>query len=356
MANFVLETVNLAAVVMIIILFNSYFLRFLHSIKKRCCFEALYERSHHLLILANLSNFIQSTINIIFGVLYYEHSFDNLNFLLSFYTIGTFFSRFYAMSICLRVFRISALHKQRHGTMSNQLQIVFKWQFNVFIIISYSLITTGMYYLIYFKISTIEAKSSYIRIIYVCESITLFILSYIAFNRARHPSIALEYIFYSIFWLTGSTENDEGRCMYTIPIRNSLLLIISSLSMHAHSSLIRPSFPAQVEFSNIFEIKEIYENFSLFVKSNGSESDYKGLKIYFKVKIYQLSNNEKMKAEIIDQFLECKGLVCLRKSIVLYDIDVIEDCLKDVLMKISEDYLKSDMFRKMKREYFVKFN
>lgn len=356
MANFILEIVNLIVVVAIIVSFNSYFLYFLHNIKKRCCYEALYERSHHLLILANLSNFIQSTMNIIFGVLYYEHSFDNINFLLSFYTIATFFSRFYAMAICLRVFRINALHIQRLGRMSRQFDIVFKWQFNVLIIVSYSLITTGLYYLIYFKLNPIEAKSDYIRIVYMCESSTIFILSYIAFNRARHPSIALEYIFCSLLWLTGSAENDEGRCMYLIPMRNCLLLVISSISMHTHSSLIRPSFPAQIEFSNLFEIQEIFENFSKFVKNNGTESEHKALNIYFKVKVFQLCNDETLKFEIIDEFLGQKEFVRLRSSIVLYDVGVIEESLKNVLEKISESYLRSDVFRGMKREYFIKYN
>ena len=351
-----LEILNVVAVIFVVILFNSFLLYSLHATKKKSCHEALYERSHHLLILANLSNFIQSMLNILFGVIFYEYSVSDPNFLYSYYSLATFFSRFYAMSMGLRVFRISALYNLRNGQLQSKFMLLFKLKFNLIIVLTYSFLFTGIYFLVYFYENPKSARSNMIQIIYSIESIVMFISSYIVFNRAKHPTIVLEYIFYSLIWLSGCLPNNENRSLYGIPIRNALLLIISSLSLYTHNNLIRPSFPAMIEFSNLFEIQEVFEDFSLFVNKYGDSKEKEALKIHFNIKVQQLCGNQEMVEGIIEQFITCKDLVFLKSQSLLLDLFIVEDCVKEVLGNISKSYISSDQFRRMKREYFIKYN
>ena len=145
-----LELVNVAVVMLLVFLFNIFLLYSLHATKKKSCHEALYERSHHLIILANLSNFIQSISNILFGVIFFENSISSVSFLITYYTLGTFFSRFYAMSMGLRVFRIKGLHNMRNGQLQCKFSNVFKLKYNLIIVLSYSFLFTGIYFVVYF--------------------------------------------------------------------------------------------------------------------------------------------------------------------------------------------------------------
>ena len=351
-----LEIVNLVAVVLLVFFFNSFLLYSLHATKKKSCHEALYERSHHLLVLANLSNFIQSIVNILFGVIFFEHSVSSVSFLMTFYTLGTFFSRFYAMSMGLRVFRIKSLHSMRNGQLQCKFRNVFKLKYNLIIVLSYSFLFTGIYFVVYFYDNPQLAKSEMIQIMYLIESTVLFFSSFIVSKRAKHPTIALEYVFYSLIWLTGSVPNNKNRSFYIIPIRNSLLLLISSLSLFAHNNLIRPSFPSMIEFSNLFEIQEIFEDFSLFVGINGDPKENEALKIYFYIKVQQFTGDERMIGDIIKQCIECRDLVNLKNEHLLLDICTIEDCAKEILRSISKSYMNSDIFRRMKRDYFIIYN
>ena len=351
-----LELVNVAVVMLLVFLFNSFLLHSLHATKKKSCHEALYERSHHLIILANLSNFIQSILNILFGVIFFENSISSISFLITYYTLGTFFSRFYAMSMGLRVFRIKGLHNMRNGQLQCKFSNVFKLKYNLIIVLSYSFLFTGIYFLVYFYDNPELARTEMIQIIYLIESTVLFFSSFIVFNRAKHPTIALEYVFYSIIWLTGCLPDSKYRSFYVIPIRNSLLLLISSLSLFAHNNLIRPSFPSMIEFSNLFEIQEIFEDFSLFVSIHGDPKEKEALKIYFNIKVQQFTGDERTVGDIIKQCIECRDLVNLKNEFLLLDICTIEDCAKEILRSISKSYMNSDIFRRMKRDYFIIYN
>ena len=351
-----LEILNLVAVMLIVLVFNSFLLYSLHATKKKSCHEALYERSHHLLILANLSNFIQSMLNILFGLIYFEYSFSSASFLFTYYSLATFFSRFYAILMGLRVFRTTSLHKLRHGKLKSKFHILLKLKFNLIIGFVYSSLLTGIYLLDYNYANSSTKYSEMKQIVCLIESTALFLLSYISFNKARHPTVALEYVFYSFIWLTGCLPRNENRSFLIIPIRNSLLLVVSSASLYTHNNLIRPSFPAMIQFSNLFEIKEVFDDFSLYVSKNGDSKEKEALKIYINMKVQQYCGNDKMAGNIIEQFNSCTELTSLINESILIDICIIEDCAEQVLRDISYSYLDSEEFRRMKREYFIKYN
>ena len=127
--------------------------------------------------------------------------------------------------------------------------------------------------------------------------------------------------------------------------------MVSSASLYNHNNLIRPSFPAIIEFSNIFEIKEAYEDFSLYVSKNGDSKEKDAFKVYFNMKVQQYCGNDH-----IIELNACKNLSLLTNESVMIDAYTIEETVKKILKKISYSYLNSDQFKKMKREYFIRYN
>lgn len=134
-----LESVNLVIVlIIIIIILMSFLLYSLHLIKSKSCQQAFYERSHHLLLLAYLTSFIQSILNIFYDELFIEHSENNSKIRFYYQSIISFSSRFYAILMCLRMLRMSALHRLRYGKLQPKFRIVLKLKFNLFISFIYS--------------------------------------------------------------------------------------------------------------------------------------------------------------------------------------------------------------------------
>jgi hypothetical protein len=288
--------------------------------------------------------------------MFVQNNSDNKDFLTSYYFFATFFTRMYAISMGLRVFRIGALHHARKAGLRLQNNVIFSWKSSFFLSICYSFLTTGINEIIYYVCDSESASSFYIKLIYGIESFTLLCASYSLFNQARHPSISLEYIFYSIIWATGVGPGGSIRFMFIIPIRNTLLLYISYASLRNHNKLIRPQLPFIVEFQNLFEIKELYESFSIYVEKYGTFKEKSAFALFFRIKVDQICKVEKNCGSIIEDFIKLKELSSLHSSLSLISLETVEESSKLVLSQISSSYLSSCEFAVLKRSYFINFN
>ena len=272
--------VNFSIIFLSITIFFSCMLLTIRNTRLISCHESIYERSALLLILANISNYIETILNLIYGYFQESKNEENISFLLSYFALATFFTRVYVACMGLRVLRIGVLHRARKEGLDLRSQLLFSWKVILLFIFSYGILTTGIYFVTYFYYAKTFARTTFIQILYGFEGFFMFFGSYFVFDKARHPSISIEYIFYSIIWVTGCTNNDFKRYLFIIPIRNMILLFISYASLMTHNKLIRPQLPFMVEFYNLFEIQELYESFCGFVEKNGSKNEKAALGIF----------------------------------------------------------------------------
>lgn len=350
---------NFSIIFLSITIFFSCMLLTIRKTRSISCYESIYERSGLLLILANISNYIETILNLIYGYFQESKKEENISFLYSYFALATFFTRIYAACMGLRVLRIGILHHARKEGLDLRSQLLFSWKIVLLFTFAYGIITTGFYFLVYFSYNTEFARTTFIQILYGLEGFLMFFGSYLVFDKARHPSISIEYIFYSIIWITGCTNNDFKRYLFIIPIRNMTLLFISFASLMTHNKLIRPQLPFMVEFHNLFEIQELYESFCGFVEKYGSIKEKAALGIFFRIKVQQLCPNSKNKTclgAIIDDFIHNQELMSARNSLALLNLDLIEDSCREILSKISHDYLQSFELIKLKRAYFIDYN
>ena len=338
---------------------NIYSLYFLLKIKQSFGNQPLDERSESLLILANISNFIESTLNLIAGAIVYIIKINNFAFEIFFIGLATFSTRFYASCMGLRIYRIKQLYEIRssnHSLLSNNSnkRIIFT---HLLIANAYSLLTTGLNFILYFNYSQRFAESPLIKILYSLESLYFLVFSYKYFNIAKHPSIPIEHIFYSGIWISGITSGGIVRCLYEIPLRNLILLLVSIFSIAHHANSIRPPLPSDIILINIFEIKELFYDFQGYVQLFGSQEENDACRIYKDLAILGEYSPEKVdNIVMINQNTYMSEYVTDSNTINEELYDELKEKLERRLFSIFQKYLQSPEHHSLKKQYFINFN
>ncbi|OMJ73756.1 hypothetical protein SteCoe_27501 [Stentor coeruleus] len=270
------ELLVTAEFMIVFFMISLYFLAVLYIIKRlasSCGTTPIYERSKRLVFLANLSNYLETIFNAITGYIFIKEGSKISNELIPYNTLGVFFARFYASCMGMRTYHILILNEYRKGNLS--ISSVRKHRsFKTTIIINflYSLSMTLIFIIIILVSGQNQENTDiYYKLSYGFESLTFALSLYIVAKASLHPTILVEYIFYSFIWSTGMFNFNMhfgDRWYYTVPIRNTILLNISLVSMAEHCNSIRPPLPMDPKIDNIFEVKEMFYNFKKFVSEN----------------------------------------------------------------------------------------
>ena len=339
-------------ILIVIGLISVYFfisLKYLRYMNNHLGSVALFERSEYILILANTANYFEALFNMFCG--YY----NDIN---NYYTIlpAVYAARLYAVCLGLRSYRIIMLDYYRKGellkdTLTKRSSLKFIIMFsNIYAI----LLLIPIIIILLLGIES-DFFSYYIWFAYSFESLAFLTMSYKIFEANTHPTIVIEYLFYSMIWATGISTfnmNIKIRYLYEIPIRNLALLFISINSISEHSENTRPPLPLDIAIINLFEIEELYYDFKRFV--------------------FEKENNEILEAcekdkELIqgkfnhdfkNLYSLASRLESLKTSINIQaesSFDVIEEGLECKLPGIVDAYIYSAQHRDFRKEYFINF-
>ena len=211
---------------------------------------------------------------------------------------------------------------------------------------------------------------------------------------AVHPSLAVEYFFYAVIWSSGAAGDQSlivDRFLLIVPLRNSLLLLISTLSLSSHCSLVRPPegclvaikiliiftpklslliitliikakqvnkplrppLPFEASLTEIFSIKELFEDFHSYTQ--GLQSD-----LHPNIELFIQSHKAKFFNRYSLFLQNCSQNGLLAREEINRSL---EDSLRLITDKLESDlepyrvaYLASPSYKAFQRSYFVYYN
>ena len=182
-------------ILIVIGLISVYFfisLKYLRYMNNHLGSVALFERSEYILILANIGNYIETICNILYG--YYFDS--RYAFIL---IPAVYATRLYAVCLGLRSYRIIMLDYYRRGKLS--IDTLTKRSSLAYIIIFSNIYAVVLSIPVIFIVSfdmNDNYSLYYIRSTYTFESLVFLTMSYKIFKADTHPTIVIEYFFYSM--------------------------------------------------------------------------------------------------------------------------------------------------------------
>ena len=345
------EAISGIIILVLVLTFNIICLKYIRNLKYQVGEQPLYERSEHLVVLANIANLFESIINILAGIAIYSLELNSVYILIAFYATATYATRFYVSCMGLRILRVKYLHAKRLGYIRKEIGIFERRSFSLIVPNIYSLGIVMIYFFIYYCYSEDVASSDMIRYLYAIESIGFFFLSFKYYSIAPHPSIPVEYLFYSIIWFSGVLKNNESRSFYQIPIRNCILLTISVLSISAHANMLAPPLPLDITFNSIFMIEEIYCDFEKYIEKHGDEREKEAFKCYSDLTIFS-KEPEKVLVSLLGREIPISQYgINSSKGAETYE--EFKESLKWSLNKILDLYLVSNEHKKMRKDYFI---
>lgn len=319
----------------------------------------VYERSSYLIILANISNYFEVICNLIVGsfIIKKRASLDvELIIPLSFTIYST---RIYASCMILRLYRIQLLHKFRLGNVSRD-SMMKRSSLLFFSILTntYALTMFASGALMFFLF-----KFGLVFMIYwncICYAIEVLILLCLSLKGIKytHPTIYIEYIFYSIIWATGTSSYDRDnlniRLFFLIPIRNCTLLLITLFSLNEHIKVLRPPLPLDLNLEILFEFYELYDDFREFVIKKGVTKYIKACDIYINLSKATFLNSFSsfdISRDELDYF-DDELRIYMKDS----QYDCIKDCMENVLALVLKEYETSEQYEVFKKQYYINFN
>lgn len=354
------ELVLTLSVVLICLIVTGFMVCILHSTRKLIQSFGqgpIFDRSPRLCILAFISNYIELISNLLCGLLHVNSGHSINTQVVIFVTISIFFTRFYAAVMALRAYRISVLHKCRSGNAPISSISELSIYKNIMIkILIYSTLTTLPALVMYStdKINTIYIV--YTMILYGIESLFFIISFFLIFRTATHPSILLEQFFYSVIWVSGIftiNNNLEDRWLLLIPVRNFCLIFIMYLSLKVHCYLLRPPLPQYPRYSEFFEIKELYEDFLLYIKANSPQQIIEACILSKELAKSLFYLNFK-------SFIKCLKSTTYSCTFMEYvndgNLEHVQENLEEFLNPYIQQYLRSVEFKELRKKYFVIFN
>ena len=353
----VIVTLSTVAVCLII---TAFYLYILFTIRKQTIEFGqgpIHDRSQKLIFLASLSNYIEILCNIMSALILYHNNRKITLPLKILISLSIFFTRFYASAMALRAYHISILHNYRVGekpfTNISELSILKKL---MIIILIYSIATTIPAIILYSYRSDESVFNIYNRVIYGLEGTFFLLTCFYIMKTTVHPSILVEHIFYSFLWALGGLSSEktlEDRWFFIIPIRNLCLVYISYLSLRVHFNLIRPPLPHDPIFSQIFEIKELYESFFIYLNIYSSIQPIEACILCKELAKCRFCGN----MVPFFKFIKSSSYsATFSESLKVGNIEYIQDNLENILKPYKMQYLLSSEYISLKRKYFIIYN
>lgn len=319
----------------------------------------IFDRSEHLVLLANFFNYLEGICNIISGAIYYIDE-NNVTEKLTFPVIfALFFTRLYAIIMGLRSYRIVILYNYRCGNISEAYMHSHSSLKKMLIIsLIYSII--AILPVVILKSSNgMHEKSleNYNMSLYGLESIIFCFNLVLIFKSNTHPTILTENLIYTLTWMTGvfSIESFfQLRWLIGIPARNACLLLVAYISLYHHSNLIRPPLPHEPTLLDIYQIKELYSDFYNFL-DECEQNDLKEVCALGKeLETAQFCSRIEHFINEVELFPRIK--YNLNSLIMDEDYDAIQDNIESFLAPYANNYLNSARFEKFKRFYIIYYN
>lgn len=348
---------NISCIIFLETLFCAILFKLMLNAKKIPTY-AVFDRSFTLMQLANLTNYFESILNIIQGMLYLSVERDSKLFQFIILVMLIYASRLYSALMSLRIIRMYMLNMYRKGEfsrkklqfLSSPVQIMLISNiYAIIVALTIALIVT-LRHLDYNYLSLIN------NICFFYESLIFFSLSTLAYKINSHPTLTTEYLMYSIFWITGSINplDFESKWFLVAPIRNNTLLLVSYISLKFHAESIRPPLPFNIEPENIFQIAELYSDFMQFVETSQNDEDKKSCLVL----------SELVKVDISETCEEIRIKVQEIKEVDLSLVELIQNkMINEAKQRVSleiqnivKEYIESDRFKEFKRDYFIRFS
>ncbi|OMJ91311.1 hypothetical protein SteCoe_6204 [Stentor coeruleus] len=259
----------------------------------------------------------------------------------------------------MRTFRILVLDEYRKGNLDmNTVQKYLSITLTIMVILLYSLLMTLISIIIALTSGpNQESFDLYNKVSYSFESVIFALSSIIVIKASLHPTIVIEYLFYTFIWSTGIynlNRNASDRWCYTIPIRNAILLGISLASMIEHCDIIRPPLPMDPKIDHIFEVKEMFYNYKKFVSENCDDITNEACCLYKELEQACFMQNDQSFLEALENSDKFRKF--------LYDsqmdrmIDNMRNILKTILKPWVKCYLYSKEYKDFRKKYFIDFD
>jgi hypothetical protein len=249
------------------------------------------------------------------------------------------------------------LSKYRNGSLSRSFLKARTSKSFIFLSINiYALLLLLVYQIDNYMISS----SSYSlfdlnRTIYCLEAASFIFLSVWTANSSAHPSLVVEYFFYSIIWGTGALGNastTKDRYLFSVPLRNMLLLFTNMLSLQNHCYLIRPPLSFEPSLEEIFSRKELFESFCIFINDFANEA-------HEEVDLFIQSHKARFFGSLTQFIDKCRTRGRFNEEInksIEEDFQLITYKLEENLEPYRLKYLKSDNFQSFKKTYFITYD
>ena len=343
------EFIGGLVILMLVLAFNIISLKYILFLKYEVGDQPLYERSGHLVILAIISNCAESILNIIRGITLYFLRIDSFDLIVSLLPFGIYAARLFSGCMCLRILRMKYLYDKRLGYIHKELKMFESKIYSIIVPNLYSATIVIIYVVIFLLFQDIEKNYNMIKVINGIEGFAFVVLSYKYFNYTNHPSISVEYVLYSIIWISGIESEGKIRYLFMIPIRNCMILTVTVLSLYIHSEMIAPPLPLDITFNKIFIIQELYCDFNEYINKYGNKIEKDSFKCYSDLMIY----GETAEVCIKDSIMKLSIAIRPNNSMNSQTIEQMEEILERGLCNILKSYLISDEYIKMRKEYFI---
>ena len=318
----------------------------------------IYERSELLVTIASTCNLIETIFNILAYILILKDLIKDETTKFIFFTLSFYFTRLYPACMALRVYRMIVLSKYRKGNLTRSLLKDRTSKTFIFVTINlYAVINLVVYELNYFVFKPFQFTTYDLnRTVYGFETFWFSLLFLWMALGTVHPSLTVEYFFYAVIWSSGAAGDQRlivDRFLLIVPIRNSLLLLISTLSLKSHCLLIRPPLPFEPNLTEIFSIKELFEDFYNYTKTFKSEM-HPNLDLF-------IQSHEAKFFNTYTFFLQsCSESGLLAREEINKSIEssfkLITDKLESDLEPYRLSYLNSPTYKTFQKSYFVYYN
>lgn len=349
--------INILPLVILQTLYCTYFL-YQIKVQKDLAPSAIFERSLSLLLFANTTNYLESILNIVQGMLYLNNDREVTPEQVIILFSLIYLSRYYSSCMVLRMLRFLFLNRYRNGKINKKtLNRVSSIKFLILITNSYSILILVIICFLVYILDLPQVYLSYLNnFCFIYESIFFLVMSNVEMRMNSHPTLCAEYFIYSIVWFSGSfssIKHLDFRWLVEAPIRNNMLLFISWFSIKRHLEYVRPPLPFEIEIFHVFQIKELYDDFKEFLENSDNEdlksacsvmAEISRASFYGQYENLDLHlNSSQFDAEVEDLLNNKKFTRAKQRA---------SDCLSDAF----KSYKDSQKFSQFKRNYDVMFN
>jgi hypothetical protein len=359
MVSFLKVTVETILILIIISIFYLIILLKIHKLGMTYGKGPIFDRSDILVLLANISNLIESICTIITGYIFYFSDEEFTSGLASPLILAVFSTRAFASLMGMRTHRIVILFNYRCGNVSKSfMKKHFSLKKILFLVLLYSFLSTTPIIVLYFT-SSISSSSliMYNSVIYSFESFIFLLNFFILCKTSTHPTILVENLIYTLIWIFGIFGKNETlvyRFLFFVPVRNCCLLTIAFLSLWSHFNLLRPHLPPEPDLSDVFQNQDLYLDFIEHLETCTSTETVQlcilGKALESAIFISKIENFKK-ELQIFPKYQKN-----FSSFLIDDDFDGIQRNIEEILLPYAYSYFLSKRFEVFRRHYLIYYN